>query len=303
MALKKLKNSKFLRFIIKEFIVPPVFYGVRLFKDQMFLTDLRNQSLRPSIFFYPISFLVRGGAFLTRLFAKEFNDFAFSKYANYIRHHYSREGRGYFSYENLTDGEKIKLYGQPHGRIQYFIDHYSDLLNYQNGDSFFDAGCGRGQNIKVLLEAYDQSRIQGVDLSKEAVEVINLAVSRETLHVSPGDLTSPDTFRSISDGAFDHVIMSHVFSLIIDKGVNSTKALRASIIKELVRIANKSVLILDGYNVVATEEAFVIEQAFRGSFAETILPYFPQNRGMTITLQGEAGVGVLFMKTSQGEKP
>lgn len=302
MVLKVLKNSAFLRSAIKHILVPPIFYGFRLFKDQMFLSSLRNESLRPSIFFYPISFLVRGGAFFTRLFAKEFNDYAFSKYVNYIHVHYSREGRGYFSYENLSDGEKIKLYGQPHGRIQYFIDHYSDLLNYQNGDSFFDAGCGRGQNIKVLLEMYNRSSIEGVDLSKEAVEVINLAVSRKTLHVAPGDLTDPETFRSINDDAFDHVIMSHVFSLLIDKDVNSTKALRASIIKELVRIARKSVLILDSNEVVASEEAFVIEQAFRGSFSETILPYFPHNQGLTVTLQGEAGVGVLFRKMSQDAK-
>ena len=223
-------------------------------------------------------------------------NYALDKYSGYISHHYSKEGRGYFSYENISDEEKLKLYGSPKGRVADFIENYPDIVDYKDGDSFLDAGCGRGQNIKVLLEKFKASKIYGVDLSKEAVDVINLAVQNDNLKAEAADLTNIEIFKAIEDKSYDHIVMSHVFSIIIGNSLEHTKKIRQSIIREFVRIAHKSVLIIDGPENVNEKESFVIEQLHRGAYTESILDYFPQDLGRTIVMKSPYSTAVFFKK-------
>lgn len=292
----KIKNSKIINFLIGQVAVPIVFFVVRFVKDQAFLVRLRNNNLKPFFISYPIYFVVRVAQFFADAFRTAFINYALRKYNDYIAVHYSKYGRGYFSYESLTDHEKRETYGKPNGRVEAFIDQYSTILNYCDGNSFFDVGCGRGQNIKPLRERFQNSFVYGIDLSKEAVEVIKAAVNDDLVKVEAADLKDMNTYKVLEDGAYDHVVMSHVFSLIIDEDLPKTKVLRTSIIKELVRIAKKSVLIIDGPAIVSPREQFVIEQLNRGVFYESIDDYFPTVSGNVMTLRTAESFGVLFTK-------
>ncbi|PIW26384.1 MAG: hypothetical protein COW30_15035 [Rhodospirillales bacterium CG15_BIG_FIL_POST_REV_8_21_14_020_66_15] len=296
MPLAFIKNSRLPSFIVGRLIVPPVFHVMRFVKDQTFLVNLHSAELKPGPLGRAVAFLARAAAFLGRLYQREFDAYASRKYSRYIRHHYGRDGRGYFSYAGLGDAEKAALFGKPGGRINGFIERYSDLLGYADGDTFFDAGCGRGQNIKVLMERFPRSPIHGIDFSAEAVSVINLAVGSEPVSAVQGDLTDAATFVAFGDGAFDHVVMSHVLSIIIGDGTQETKDTRAAILRELARLARKTVLVIDSPAIVSQVEGFEIEQKDRGYFAESVLKYFPPDQGTTCVLQSADSIAVLFRK-------
>jgi SAM-dependent methyltransferase len=291
-----MKNSKFILFIIQKIWVPAYFFVTRFFKDQLFLRNLQRKELEPYKVLLPVILIIRTLVFLRKKFESEFTDYAIKKYNKYINFHYSKEGRGYFSYGKLTDEEKKALFGTPNGRLSNFVNKYSNVLNYKNGESFFDVGCGRGQNIKILLEAYPLSKIHGIDLSEDAIDVVNLSVKSDLVTAEAANLKELDVLRAVKDNSFDHVIMSHVFSLIMADGVESTKVLRQQIVTELIRIVNKSVFILDSSAITSQKTLFEIEQLHRGVFKESILGYFKDFDGTLLTLNCESSTGVLFQK-------
>lgn len=293
------KENGFLRALtclMRLFIVPIVFHSTRLIQDQVFLKELGNERLKPSILFSPIVFVVRAWRRAAWIFRTQFNDYALRKYMRYIKNHYGPGGRGYHSYGKLGDAEKIRLYGAPRGRIADFIAQHLEILGYRNGDSFFEAGCGRGQNLKVLSEAFDASPIFGTDVSEEAVEVVALAASDSRLTVWVSDLTNPATLRGIADNAYDHVVISHVLSILLGAGTTDTRRIRQEIVDHLIRIAGKSVLLIDGRDLAICKEEFVIEQRDRGAFKESMLAYFPADRGRLVTLLSESSFAAHFRK-------
>ncbi len=287
---------KLIQLFIRISIIIPYFYLARFFKDQIFLYKIKNPKLKPLLIFQPVYFLTRAAGYLKRIFQREFTNYAMKKYSNYILFHYSKNGRGYFAYENLTFDEKLELYGHPEGRITQFINDYTSILNYQDGDSFFDVGCGRGQNIKVLLEKYSNSFVHGIDISKEAIGIINLAVKSENLKLQNIDIKNTQALKKFKENSYDHIIMSHVFSLILNDGLSSTIKLRKTIISELVRIANISVIIIGGPEIVSKKNKFTIEQLHRGTFAESIINYFPSDAGIKLILNSPHSSAVLFKK-------
>lgn len=281
---------------IRLVAVPTVFHSVRLIQDQVFLKELGNESLKPSILLSPLVFGVRAWRRATGIFNAQFNDYALRKYMRYIKRHYGPGGRGYHSYGKLSNAEKVRLYGKPPGRIAEFITKHADTLGYRNGDSFFEAGCGRGQNLKVLSEMFDASPIFGTDVSGDAVDVITLAAPKGRLTVWVSDLTDPATLRSIADNAYDHVVISHVLSVVLGDGIADTHRLRQEIVDHLIRIAGKSVLLIDGRDLAVCKEQFVIEQRDRGAFKESLLTYFPTDQGRLVALLSNASFAAHFRK-------
>ncbi|MEQ8228941.1 MAG: class I SAM-dependent methyltransferase [Rhodospirillales bacterium] len=291
----RLKQSRLPAALIRSLAVLPMFHLARFFLDQMFLVRLDNPRIRPVFFAHPLSLLCRTLNYFGRLFRHEYNDYALTRYAKYQRHHYGPDGRGYFSYDNISDTDKIKLYGYPEGRLGSFIDAYGPILDYRNGDRFFDCGCGRGQNVKVLLDRFDRSEIRALDISAEAVSIIDLATKGERVATSSGDVTDPAILGTIADKSCDHAIISHVFSLLICPGLEKTKAARAHVVKELLRIARKSVLIIDEPAAISDHERFVIEQWNRGFFAEYLPRYFPAEGGRIYRMRAGLSEGILFV--------
>ena len=277
-------------------LLPAVFPIVRFYKDQIFLAELDNPRLRPSVVAGPLYFLWRAKRSLDRTLRRVFSEFALSRYTRYIRTHYGPDGRGYFSYAGLSDDERRALFGKPNGRIEPLLDTHAGLLGLSNGDRILDVGCGRGQNTKVLMERFDRSQIHAVDISAEAVQVVALATEdnpRVTTQV--GDITDPSTYAGMDDDSIDHVVMSHVMALIFRKSIAETQQIRQALINSLVRVARKSVIILDDTEIVSGEEEFVIEQLNRGAFAEPIAKYFPADRGTLLTMPVGTSVAVVYL--------
>ncbi|MEO9959238.1 MAG: class I SAM-dependent methyltransferase [Nisaea sp.] len=292
-----MKNSKLLSIAVSKVIVPSAFPVVRFVKDQIFLAHFDRGNLKPSIFGWPFILWARAWGYMTHYVRREFNDYACRKYFHFHQHHYGPTGRGYFSYADLDRTAKANLFGQPAGRVAPFIERYADLLGYADGNSFLDAGCGRGQNIKVLMDRFPSSVIHGIDFNAEAAEVITLAVDDHRVMVCPGDLTDPETIRAIGNNAYDHVVLSHVLSIIIGDGREATLKIRSMIITELARVASKSLLIIDSHAIISDRVQFEIEQRDRGAYVESILPYFEPLPGRTMVFSAAGSVAVLYQPT------
>ena len=289
-------------YMIFRHVVPPWFWIVRWVQDAIFLVNLRNKDLRPNLSAYPIWFFASIARVVSNAWRKAYNDYALLCYSGLIKFHYGPEGRGYFNYDSLADNEKLDLYGEPRGRLEHFLGCNSGVLTYVDGDSFLDVGCGRGQNVKILLEYFPTSAIGACDINEGAVAVARLGVKDEKrIRVKVGSLTDSDYLTNYSSNEFDHVLVSHVFSFLMGEGELATRQLRQRIIDDLVRIARKTLFIVDGPNSLNLfEPSFQIEQKHRAFFSESIIPYFDDHakEGELCVLFSPESVGILFTKRS-----
>ena len=97
---------------------------------------------------YPIWLIMSGFKLIKKSWVSVYIDYGMQLYSTWVGEHYSPTGRGYYNYGNLSKQEKLNLYGEPRGRIEYFLKNYQQTLKYEDGQSILDAGCGRGQTSK-----------------------------------------------------------------------------------------------------------------------------------------------------------
>jgi SAM-dependent methyltransferase len=300
MLINKLKNSgiKFFRSIFR-WIVPLWFWIYRWLKDQEFLVNLQSRSLRPGFLSHPIWLIMSVCKLIKKSWASVYIDYGMQRYSTWVGEHYSPTGRGYFNYGNLSELEKTNLYGKPRGRIEYFLKSYPRTLKYEDGQSILDAGCGRGQNVKVLSEYFPASKIKAFDLSEEALSVVELGVeNQKQIQADVGSITDINYLKQYPTNGFDHVLVSHVFPFIMSGSEAATLELRQNIIDELVRISSKTLLILGGNELLQLEErSFKIEQLKRATFAESIARYFDKhlNHGEVYAVFSPESIGLLFL--------
>ena len=296
----KLKNSG-IRFFcsILRLIVPLWFWIYRWLKDQEFLVGLQSPTLRPGLLAFPIWLIMSGFKLIKKSWTSVYIDYGMRRYSIWVAEHYSPTGRGYYNYGNLSKQEKLNLYGEPRGRIEYFLKSYPRTLKYEDGQSILDVGCGRGQNIKVLLEYFPTSKIKAFDLSEGALSVVELGVeNQKQIQTEVGSITDINYLKQYPTNGFDHVLVSHVFSLIMTGSEATTLLLRQQIIDELVRISSKTLLILGGKELLHLDEpSFKIEQLKRAFFAESIARYFDKhlNHGEVCTVFSPESIGLLFL--------
>ena len=124
-----------------------------------------------------------------------------------------------------------------------------------------DAGCGRGQNTKVLSEYFPTSIIKAFDLSEGALSVVELGVeNQKQIQTEVGSITDINYLKQYPTNGFDHVLLSHVFSFIMSGSEAESIQLRQQIIDELIRISSRTVLILDAPGIFHLKEpSFNIE--------------------------------------------
>lgn len=295
------KIESFINKIINPFfslLVPPYFWIQRWLQDKVFLVNLRDQNLPPGIQAYPIWLIYSFFKYTKKLWRKAYIDYGLKCYSIWIGEHYSPSGRGYYNYENLSGREKLGLYGEPSGRIEYFLKNYPRTLKYEDGQSILDAGCGRGQNIKVLSEYFPTLKIKAFDLSEGALSVVELGVeNQKQIQTEVGSIADINYLKQYPTNGFDHVLVSHVFSLIIDGGEEKTHKLRQNIIDNLIRISKKTVLILDSPNILQLKEpVFRIEQLQRAHYGESSIPYFNEHleQGEVTAIFSSESLGLLF---------
>ena len=279
-------------------IVPLWFWIYRWFKDQQFLIELQSQTIRPNLITYPAWFILSCLNLIKKSWSSVYIDYGIKRYTRWVGEHYSPTGRGYFNYENLSESQKLQLYGEPHGRLDYFIINYPQILKFRDEQSFLDAGCGRGQNIKILLDYYPNATIKAFDLNEGALNIVEKGtMSLKNISAEIGSVTDFSYLKQYSTNSFDHVILSHVFDFIMSESKSSTILIRQKIIDELVRISNGTIFILGGKELFHFgDPEFKIEQLQRGFFVESIVHYFEkhlQNGSIYLVFSPES-TGLLF---------
>ena len=300
MFINKVKNSgiSFFRSIFR-WIVPLWFWIYRWLKDQEFLVNLQSRTLRPGFLSYPIWLIMSGCNLIKKSWTSVYIDYGMQRYSTWVGEHYSPTGRGYFNYRNLSELEKTNLYGKPRGRIEYFLNNYPQTLKYEDGNSILDAGCGRGQNTKILSEYFPSSTIKAFDLSEEALSVVEIVVKNNNqIQAEVGSITDINYLKQYPTNGFDHVLVSHVFTFIMSGSETATLELRQNIIDELIRISSQTLLILSGNELLLLEEPlFKIDQLKRATFAESIVHYFDKhlNHGEICAVFSPESVGLLFL--------
>ncbi|MDO8307717.1 MAG: class I SAM-dependent methyltransferase [Actinomycetota bacterium] len=210
--------------------------------------------------------------------------------------HYGPSGRGYQSVAPSNSDERRARYEGQHSRLEYFVDEFTDLLGYANGDVFLDLGCGTGQNIRMLAARFPASRIIGYDLNADAVSLVRECEEHPGVSVALGDIADP-AFRGVALAEpVDHIIMSHVFSLVFGPSMEETIALRQGIIDDLVASCGKSVVILDSVGQPGPP-VITIEQRQRATITDDVMGYFAHHTsGRALMAQSDRTRAVIFSK-------
>jgi SAM-dependent methyltransferase len=292
----------FLKKIVKfvfSFLIRPWFWAHRWMRDQVFLIRLRSRDFPPGILAYPIWLISGSVCNIRKCWDVAYMDYGLRRYSKWAAIHYSPKGRSYLNFDKLSDKELLSLYGGSGGRIEYFLKNNSQILSYENGQSFLDAGCGVGQNIKVLSEYFPDSPIRAFDVSEGAIEVVKLGTrEQKKILAESGSITDPGYLGRYADDEFDHVFICHAFSFLMADGETATRELRQRILDELVRIGRKTVLILDSHVLNLSDPSFEIEQLNRATYSESIIPYFQAHLayGEICALFSLESVGVLYRK-------
>ena len=293
----------------KVFVLPIYWcsYVVEKFViDNHYLVSQRQQGLLPRWHSYPVWFFLASTRYIFRQFREGYRDFRIQRYANLVERHYDKHtGRAYGNYHSLSLSEKVDIYSRQRGRVAPFIQAYPHILLYADGDKFLDAGCGRGQNIIELSKSFPNSQISGFDINSEALDVVAAGTSTNAkINTFVGDIKDTQFLRTLAAGSVDHVVLSHVFSFLLDLGgERDTVLFRQQIIDHLIEIARESVLILDnGANDLNFgEPSLQVEQQGRAHYQDMILQYFVSHQavGHPVILYSNKSMGVLFRKESK----
>ena len=265
-----------IRQILKPFVWA-WFWAIRWVIHNGFLIWLENEAVgKPSIISLPFVYSRKVINVIRRAWNIEFADYALKQYKRLVALHYSAKGVGYVNFNKLSEQELLEIYDGLGGRVSYFIKNNSTVMTYRDGDTFLDVGCGKGQNIKELVTLFPNSGIKGFDVSEGALRVIQTALkNNDKIRVEIGSVTDVNYLQSYEKRSFDHVIMSHVMSILSASGIEETRKMRQETINELIRIASKTVLILDGDAFCDKKDPeFSIEQNTRGVFKESFIQYF-----------------------------
>ena len=233
---------------------------------------------------------------LARKGAAKRQDLLFERFVRLHGLHYGPSGRGYQGVTARTREERFARYLSQVPRLQDFVDVFSDLLNYRNGDRFADLWCGTGQNNRFFAERYHQSAIIGTDMSADAINLITECEQHGELQLSVGDLRDETFLDAVLPTPVDHIVLSHVFALNFGSSAEETRLLRQRFIDRMVLATRKSVVIL--YNFGARDQMTIAtEQKQRASVSDDVMSYFTRHtEGRTLMAYSSRTQAVMFIR-------
>ena len=232
----------------------------------------------------------------SRTILAERQDLIFRRYVDLHLRHYEQGGRGYLSLPAMTPEQLRELYLSQTSRVASFEETLSVLLDYVDGDTFLELGCGTGQNIRWLVSSYPHSAVLGADLSEDAIDLVREYEPSELVSLRVGDITDFVFLDALLERPVDHIIMAHVFSLVLGSSKIETIALRQAIVDRLVAASRKSVAIMDSFAASGTT-TIKIEQLQRAVVSDDVLKYFSaQTSGMTALVTSPATQAVMHRK-------
>lgn len=268
--------------------------------DQIFLKGLANSSVgRPTSIGSTIAMAASTWRVLRRLWSEVRTDCVLELYREQNRAHYARGGRGYINLEHLSREQCSTHFAGLTSRLQQFLADYPVTIGYRNGDSFLDAGCGKGQNLKFVSSAYPQSPYIGFDIDDRCLQIAQVGVDgSEIRSLRQASVLDLDFLKTFSDKSLDHVVVSHVFSTLLEASASRTIVIHQDVIDELVRIARKSVLVIDEMSLEPSLQVR-IEQRTRAIALENIMAYFAKHRavGEPCILTSQESRALLFRST------
>mgnify|MGYP001431672765 CR=1 FL=1 len=232
-----------------------------------------------------------------RRLKSHYSDVKLKKYRPLHPQHYKVGGRGYSNLADLEQSVRQSRYENQMARFEFFAEAFGDVLDLQNGDSFLDLGCGTGQNIRHLSHEFPDSPIKGVDINKAAVELIRQFELSPRVRVHEADILNNYELDDLLNDRPDHILVSHVFSLLFESSVEDTTAWRRSFVHRLATSARKSVVVIDdfasrGHTVVQ------IEQLNRLVFLDDVLSYFMDTgSGRSFLAYSPHSQAILFQKS------
>ena len=249
--------------------------------DQMFLLSRNNQALgRPSALGMLFGFLAYFWRAIKIMWAEAWSDYVLQVYHRRNRAHYAKGGRGYADLPNLSAEECVGQFAGLTSRLQVFVDSYSMMVGYQDGESFLDAGCGKGQNLKFVLDRFPHSPYAGFDIDERCLQVARVGVEGGVNRsLRRGSILDFDFLRSFEDKSVDHICACHVFSTLLESTTHETKRSHQRIIDEFVRISRRSIMIIDNMAVGSSFDVQV-EQFSRATVCENITSYFARHQSI-----------------------
>ena len=274
------------------------FVIVRIVRHEAFLRSLGLSGARRWLF--PAYLVLKAGNVLSRCWQKAFTEIALGRYADALTRHYGPEGLAYSHLVGQSDEDRCSRFHAQRGRIRYLLDDRR-IVDFADGDSFLDCGCGPGQNVAELRRAFPRSRIKAFDYNTAAVEVIKAATAADpTISVEQGDLTDPKWLAGYADGSFDHVLMSHVIGFLLRPTLEETCRERQRLVDEMIRIAARSVVILDANEAFRRPIRVEIEQRDRAAVHDDLCRYFEawQSVGKVYLAPSPEGMGLVFRKNA-----
>jgi ubiquinone/menaquinone biosynthesis C-methylase UbiE len=247
----------------------------------------------------------RAFAVVRRCWGAAFAEEAFRHYAAGTRKHYGPDGLAYGHLASLPEAARLARFGDYQGRIRHYLGDHR-VLDFSDGDSFLDCGCGPGQNAILLRRAFQTSPIKAFDYSADAIALLRLVSKDDPLTTAErGDVLDASYLASYPSGSFDHVLISHVMSFLIRPTINETRQARQHIVDELVRIARKTVVVLDRIEPERTQMSIDIEQRDRAIVHDDLTQYFKRHetqgeRQVYLMLSPEDGAIVYRKATPAG---
>ena len=222
-------------------------------------------------------------------------DVVFARYRRLHGRHYGPGGRGYQNTAGGTPEERAARYAAGNGRLAEYAQAYGDLLGYRDGDRFADIGCGSGQNIRYLAQRFPDSSLLGVDLNADAIALIRDCEGAPGLQLAVGDIRDVAYLREILADPPDHIVMSHVMSLLFADTADQTRRLRQEIVDTLVSHSRRSIIIIDAFGAPG-ELRITIEQRQRALITDDVLAYFRSHldSGRALLAQSPRGQAVIF---------
>jgi ubiquinone/menaquinone biosynthesis C-methylase UbiE len=251
----------------------------------------------------PVGLALRAGNVLARCWRSAFTHAATRCYAKGLARHYGPCGLAYSRLTGETASVQLARFQKQEGRVRFYL-HDQRVLDFSDGDSFLDCGCGPGQNVVELRRAFPASPVKAFDWSNPAVAMILERLSGDPLvAVEHGDLLDPTYLAGYPDDSVDHVLISHVMGFLLRSSVDETRAARQHIVDELIRIARRTILVLDRIEL-GRQMSIEIEQRDRGVVHDDLTRYFERHsaKGQLYIMQSPVDAALIFKMTDASDK-